>query len=355
MVLPALIGAGALLGSAALQWWNSEEARKASKEEREEMMRILNGIDEQGNFDVTQIDAPKLAVMQKYMPEVADFVVEQAPQIVEAKTAGVAAGRDAQMRALQQMRGLSESGSDAISRAQTQAALDAAGAQSQGQREAILQQMGARGALTSGAALAAQLQGQQAASQMAQQGSLQSAADSERRRLEAIRSAAGMGSQIRGEDIELEAQNAALMNDFNRRTAARTQDQANLAADTRNRGQMRNIDEQQRVYESNALRQHQNALANQDLRNKMTQQNISNKLNKFGMRSDIGNMARQDIMSGAQMQNQAIGGAGQAVATGARYFAADKPKATDTAATTPSQGVANMKLKDEEEMKRWQA
>lgn len=322
-IVAAIIGAGA-------QWFNSEEAKKASAKEREEMKKLLETI-QNPTFDATSIPAEQFKVLEKYKPEVADFVKEQNPQIVTGKTEGARIGREAQLSALQKLRGLSETGDDIQSKAQTQAALDAAAAQAQGQRASILQQMAARGALTSGGTLASQLQAQQGANQLAQQGTLQSAAEAERRRLQAIRESAGLGSQIRGEDINLEAQNAAIINDFNRRTASRQQDYGQYRAGTLNDAQLKNMGEAQRIAEMNEQSRYKHAIGERDVANKLKQQGYTNILNKYDKRSDIGNMARSDIGATEQSRARAIGGVSEGVTAGLAYGSQPKKKESQPA------------------------
>ena len=120
-------------------------------------------------------------------------------------------GRTAQAEALRRMQGIAaQGGLTAEDRARMDMINRQAAQQEQGQRQAIMQQQGARGALGGGAQLAQQLMAQQEGASRRAQGGLQTAAEAQRRALEAIQQSGGMGAQLQGSDAQAAAARNAI-------------------------------------------------------------------------------------------------------------------------------------------------
>ena len=105
-----------------------------------------------------------------------------------------------------------------------------------GQREALMQQYAARGLGGSGAEMAAALMGQQEAAQGASMAGLQQAAMAQQARERALGQLGGMGSQVRGQEYEMQANKAAAQDAINR-----------FNTQLRNEAFLRNINEQNRL------------------------------------------------------------------------------------------------------------
>lgn len=129
--------------------------------------------------------------------------------------------RDAQMSALAQLTEIAEAGGLTaedqanLSRIQSQTAQA-----DRGRREAILQNMAARGMGGSGNELLAQLQSSQAATDRQAQEGLDVAAMAQRRALEAMMQSGNMGGQIRGQDFGEQSATAQAQDAINRFNAA---------------------------------------------------------------------------------------------------------------------------------------
>lgn len=131
-------------------------------------------------------------------------------------------------------------------------------------RQQILQQMGAMGQATGGAALMSQLQSAQAAADQQSAGSDRLAADASKRALEALAQRAQQAGSMRNQDLSLAEMKAKAIDDRNRflyeNSVARQR--ANIAA--MNQAQQANLANKQRLSEMNtqqgnteALRQNQ--------------------------------------------------------------------------------------------------
>lgn len=290
--------------AAVAMFANSEQARRANAADRKRINNLVNSLQDP-NFNVSKIDPEDFAVLEKYSPEVADFVVEQAPELVKAVSQGAVAGRDAQMEALERYRGLGKTGEDTQSRILRDQALQAAQIQNQGQQAAIMDRFARQGQAGSGNQLVAQLMAQQAAGQNATQSSQDAANQAYNVRLDALKSGAQLGGQIRNEDIDLEAMNTDRMNAYNQRFAANKNAYNQNAADTRNQGQLFNLKTKQALGNAKyqAAQDYQNRL------NDMEQQKFNNQANRINMLS--GNAAtNMNARTGeAQDRNNIISGA----------------------------------------------
>lgn len=274
MVAPLIIGAAIMAGSALIsgiqQWQNSQSAQKASKEEMQRINELYSRLtspkfDESGtqipNFDETTLTPEDFKVVQKYMPQTAPYVAEAAPHLVQ-ETQGMAAGREAQMGALQKFRDISNSSTDPQLNAQLAAAGRNSQIQAQSREQSLLQDAERRGQLGAGSVLGAQLS---SSANSMNQGAIQSqnaAADAYKNRLEALRQSATLGGDIRNQDTDLGARNAGIINSFNQRTAANAQNYQNQAANTMNEGQRFNIGQAQDVANKNVSQGNEAAIAN---------------------------------------------------------------------------------------------
>jgi hypothetical protein len=196
---------------------------------------------ELSGIDYSKITPESYKLLEKYVPEIAPTVLEQAPQKVQQSVRG-RGGEQAFEEALNEMRRVGRAGgSDPIARAATERAFSRGQQESQGRSQAILQDMARRGMLDSGATLAAQLQGSSDAQTQAAEMSRQAEAEAYARQLQAMREAGGMGRQMAQDELSLSDRNAGIINDYNERMSTRAQNQANLASQTRNEGSRYNI------------------------------------------------------------------------------------------------------------------
>lgn len=308
MVAPLIIGAAITAAvSAIAQWLNSKEAQKATTAERARVQQIFDKIS-QPNFDTTDFVPEDYKVIGKYVPSVAPFIAEVAPQTVKADSADARLGRDTQKEALQRLIETSRAGGmgDALLQSQFgQANLAAAQAQ-QSQRQNLDAQMQRRGQMGSGLQYAMQLAGGANPQMQAARSGEQQAAEAYRAKLQALTGAANLGGQIRGEDVALETGNAAIINAFNQRMADSMRANALNQQDTQNVAQRYNLDRGQRTSDMNVGQRNAAWMRNQDNRNRLTQQGFDNQMAVARGQAGLSGERVSDILGNAQQSNQTL-------------------------------------------------
>jgi hypothetical protein len=193
------------------------------------------------------INPQLLSESAKFSPEIAGFVQENAPELIQE--AGSETEKRVQREALQKYAAMSETGRDVISDAQREQALFEADARSKSRQQQLMEGLRRQGQLGSGAGLVAQLQGEQADRQLSREASLQGVQQAEMRRREALGQAASLAGQIRGQNVNVESSNVGTMNSFNQRLANAKNMYNQYAAGARNEAQSIN---QQREIARNA-------------------------------------------------------------------------------------------------------
>lgn len=332
MVAPLLVAAGIAAGSqlvsAGMQWLNSRSAQRASEEERRRIEGLLSAIQDP-NFDKNDINPEDVALLQNYVPEVAPFVREVVPQQVLAKSQGAIEGRSAQLEALGQFRRLMEQGYDPqtameMARAQRAASAEAASARQTAGAEAARRGFGGGMSFLQAGA------GQQAQDRLAMM-QQQALADAANRRTQGAQLAAGLGGQIRGEDVALERGNIDIINAYNQRLAQNQQDWMNRGADIRNQASLRNISEAQRIDELNKANRYNAARANQSNRNTLAQQQFQNAMSRVTGQQGVSNMARDDAYARAAQGNAAWQAGSDLISKGAGIYYGGQQQQADRA------------------------
>lgn len=193
---------------------SEDEYRRASKaaDELERKLKALRPDETWQNID------PQLLIESaKYAPEIASFVEENAPQIIQE--ADSATEKRIQRQALKSYAAQAETGRDVISEAQQEQAQFETDARSKSRRNQLMDSLRRQGALGSGAGLVAQLEGEQSDAQAARAQSLEAVQGAEMRRRDSIGKAAGLAGQIRSQNTDVESANVGTMNSFNQRLA----------------------------------------------------------------------------------------------------------------------------------------
>jgi hypothetical protein len=301
------------IGSAIAQWSQSNNAAKASAAERDKIQQFYQNI-KQPNFDPTSITPEDYQVLQKYIPEAAPYVAIGNPKVIE-QTQGMAAGRQAQMEALQRLRGISSSINNPELTAQIQQAQQAAAQQANTQSQSILQQQARRGLLGSGNMIAAQLQAGSGAQQQEAASGQNAAIAAYQQRLQALQQGAQLGGQIQNEDVNLQAKNADILNRYNEMAANRAQQYGQYVAGQANDAQKYNVGMAQDVANANVSGRNQAALGNLQRRNAIAQQQYGNQLNMGQGMQGIAQTNIAGIQQQARDTNNAISGATGALST----------------------------------------
>ena len=173
-------------------------------------------------FDQTRLKPEDMKLVGKYIPEVAPYIAEEAPKLVE-RTAGGKSALDAQMKALERYTQISESGDDPIFQQQQQAAARRAQTEAQSRQQSLLQDFARRGQGGSGLSFAAQMGAGADAMDRVASVANEAAADAYTRRLQALSQGASLAGDIGQQDVSLQSRNAGIINDFNERTSGRRQ------------------------------------------------------------------------------------------------------------------------------------
>lgn len=229
--------------STAVNAYAAYQKGEISKQEYQQAVQAANELERKLKTlrpDETweNIDPQLLQKTAEYSPDIAAFVEENAPQLVTE--AGASAEKRIQRQALQKYASMAESGRDVISDAQREQALFEADARAKQRQQALMGRMRQQGLLGSGAALAAQLQSEQATAQEARQESLRGVQESEMRRRQALGEAAQLAGQLRGQALNVESANVQTMNAYNQRLANARNLYNQYASGARNQAQMEN-------------------------------------------------------------------------------------------------------------------
>jgi len=292
----------------------------------------------------------ELTMIGKYAPDVAKHVQENRPDIVNDSNQG----RQAQMNALDQMRGMSLQGGDAISQAATENAKFQADSANKQRQNQILQGYANRGLLTGNTAMGAELMGAQDSAVAERQAAMQAAADAQGRRANALNNYGSLAGQIRTGDVDVSKSNASIMNAYNDRMANSLNDYNKYVSNTKNAAQEYNLKVQQDVANQNAtsrvnttntnkFNQFNQEQAVRDARNDMTNQELTNAKDIIKIRSGGASNLNTDMAKADTKQRAGVFGslneAGSAISS-----AYNKPKEKETTPQQASQQQVKPKL-----------
>lgn len=332
-------GAAATLGSAAIGASEAGANRDAAQKATAAALQQIQAIG-------APPDLAKAILYQQYKS--AGVLTPEMEQAIEQQSSKVAdiqenvEGRDAQSKALELLSKQSQTGLTPQDRAAFNKTLQNVQTATQGNREAIMQQMQARGQAGSGSELAAQLAAAQGGSnQMSDQG-LQIAGTASERALQALSQYGQQGGQLRSQDFNTQltkSQAADEMNRFNTQNAQQTQ--------------MRNVNRTNEAQAANLANQQAVSNANTDLYNQEQQrqaqalrQNWLDKLSQAQAASgQLNNQAQQSMQSAGQTAQQ-WQNIGSGLAAGAGAIAAYGKSPTPAPSGTPvtSKDIANYKI-----------
>ena len=286
---------------------------------------------------------------QKYNPQIATYVQENRPELVTDSASQPE--RRMQRDALNRYANLSQSGTDVIADAQREEALFDAGAQDKARRNQIVQNMANRGLGGSGQDMLAQMQSSQDSAVNARSASLDAVKQAEARRLGALDKMAGLAGNVRGQNFQVEQNNANVMNAFNQRLSSSKNQYNQNAADTQNRAQQFNIENEQRVNAANT------GLRNQsNLSNLTREEDAKQRLLDFQNNMATGNYDRAADLNAMKSRNDREGVADKAqvltstAAAGANAYSSERT--ADAADRAANQRDEDLKLRREDQANR---
>lgn len=206
----ALSVVGGLVGQAAA----SSDRAKAAELQQQALQTLMDA--------GAPPDVAKQLVLREYTAIGApDTVLEPAAEKLVSKMQDVQTNQKytkAQESALRQLQNLGQTGLTDAEKMEMMNAQDAAAQQAQQNRAAVVQNLAQRGMAGSGAEIAAQIAGNQAAQSQGQQNARNIMAQASQNALNAISQAGTLGTQLRGQEFQeksAKAQAADEMNRFN--------------------------------------------------------------------------------------------------------------------------------------------
>jgi len=232
-------------------------AGEGGEDKLKEALRIWDKL-ELSNFDMRSLSPPEIRVFAEAFPEQYDAVIRGEPVLPEDS----AEGRDAQLRGLARFEQVAREGlptSERLAVEDTQRQL-AAGSRSL--EDEILTDLAARGRLGAGDELAARMAGASASQNAAAAMGRDLAQMKVANRLGAAETAAGMGSRLRAQDIDLSSRRADAMNRFNELASQLGTQAARDNALARERAQAFNVGTKQRTGEEAAQARYGTELEN---------------------------------------------------------------------------------------------
>ena len=349
MTAAVVVGAAVAVGTAYANWRSSKDAQKAKESERKKLEAMFNRIQEpefdelSGGFVPFSLSLEEYKLLQKYIPEAAEFVEEKAPQVIEGKSEAAKEGLSAQRAALKRLQELSRSGEDIYSRTMREEALSRQRTENRAQQDALRTEFQRRGQMTPAMEMVMRQQAGQESRNRAAEESRRSAAEAYRRQLESLQGAARLGGQIRQSELDIEAKNAQIMNAFNQRTADRYQQWLNQKAQTMNEAQLFNIQAEQDIHNKNIglqnihaqekykhdLASYQDKVMKQKYANELKQKAFGNEIAKARGAAGLSAAAREDIDAKAKADQEMYQGLGEGLSSAAYYYGdSQKPQKT---------------------------
>lgn len=307
--------------SGGLQWWESKQSREYQQEQQAKLEEALSRIGIP-SADPSYFTPEVYKYLENYDPEVAAYVREQDPRMLAIRSTEGKRAQQAEQQVLQDILDRSREGTDVLAEIQRARGMREAAGTMASQAATLQQQLQRQGQQGGLAAYGAALQQQQGAGQQAALAGEQAALAGLQERGRALTEAGGLAGRQIGRELDIERANVNAINAFNQRLAASQQEQANLAAQIRNQGQLENIRGRQRISEMNV----QSQAAARDRRQAFEQQQYQNQLAKYGRQAQQVEDASKLRQQQAQDYNRMIQGIGDLVSTGGYLRAGYTPQ-----------------------------
>jgi len=302
---------GPQLISGALQYGEASEAREYAREQEAKLQEALNriGIPEARPEYFT----PEVyRYLENYSPEVAAYVRERDPRMVEGQSLAAQRARSAEQQVLQDILGRAREGTDVMAEIQRARGMRVAAGTMASQAATLQQQLQRQGQQGGLAAYGAALQQQQGAGMQAALAGEQAALAGMQERGRALGEAGTLAGRQLGRELDIEQANVQAINAFNQRLASSQQAQANLAAQIRNQAALENIRGRQRIGEKNVASQAEA----RDRRQQFAQQQYQNQLAKYGYQVPLTKQQIGTRQGEAQDFNRMVQGLGDLLSTG---------------------------------------
>ena len=201
------------------------------------------------------------------------------------------------------------------------------GTQEKGANDAVLQNQAARGALTGGETLAAQMQNNQNATVNANQNANNTAATAYQQMLNELTSAGSLGSGLQGQENTQANTVAAATNAINQFNAAQQQQEGNLNTQAENIAQEQNLQNAQNISNTNAANNNAYSAYQAQLPQEVEQDQLQKAEGEAGINEQQSNQATGQgnqllnlesgvVNAGSQALGNGFSGAGSSSSTG---------------------------------------
>lgn len=257
----SIVGGDIITGLIGQQEFNSSmDAAQAARQQALQNYLNINVPDPAQQ----QLILQRYAATGKLDPEMETAVNQQATQLAGMNQN--TQGRSAEIKALEQLSDLSESGGlDAQARQKMQEGISAANTNERGQIGAIQQNAAARGLGGSGTELASELQSTQNDANASNSAGMSAASDAETRALQAMSAEGNLGSTINNQDYNQAAEKARAQDAINRFNAQNSQAVGNTNVTATNQAQASNLANTQAISNANVGVTNQEETANKAL------------------------------------------------------------------------------------------
>jgi hypothetical protein len=250
------------------------QLKQLNKEQQDQIQAIIDKIDSQWQtpeYDQTPLTQEEYKVLETFVPEAAQFVQEQAPQLITE--AGAQDVKRVEREALQSLVDQTKVGETAQGRAQREMGAMQAEQVGARMRQQALDELARSGQLVGGERLVMESAASGEAAQRAREASLQAAAADEQRRMQALGQVGSLAGQIRQQEMSKERSNVDIANSFNQRLSMRRQAHLDTITQQRNQANLMNQQARQQVANQNvalknAMRQYERQRADTIAREK---------------------------------------------------------------------------------------
>lgn len=318
-MLGAIAGAS-IIGGGLLGYLANKDAQKLNAAERARMMELIDKV-KQPNFDMSSLTPEEFQIVGTYVPQAIPLIEEQAPELVQQSQAALQ-GRQAQQSALQRLMEVGNAPTDIAQQAAVSDASRAAAIQNQGSMAALNEQQARQG--QGGLGLAGALSQMQANNQTGAMTSQNAALDAYRNRLNALSQGAAIGNQLQGNENNLALNNSNIINSYNQRMAQMRQNNAIANTNMQNEAQMSNLNNRQSAADKNTSNANDFMKYNQGNQNQLKQQQYNNQMQKIGAYSGLSAQNQQANTQNAQSKANLYGGLSQGLAGGIQGYQANQ-------------------------------
>ena len=278
-------------------------AGKGGKKSYEKAYQAYNKLQEE-NFDFTKLEPEEVKIVQQYMPDVWNANLPEGYQPIEVSPEA----RQAQMGVLQKFQEIGQQGIPLEQRLGAQEAQRALASEAGNQQKAILQNLQERGLGGAGTEIAMRMGGQQQASELARGLGSDLARQSIEEQMSALQSAGNLSGTARSQDINLATNQSQALNEYNWKRAQALTEAEQAATNIRNQAQLGNVQEAQRVAESNVAQRNAAAQDAQARADALKQYLMNYRLSKAGGEAGaLGNLGKVQYGEQAAKAQQIMG------------------------------------------------